>query len=165
MPALDFTYSRQDCLRAWRRHFKEKMKLPLDLLAAAVLAAFGSWQWWLEGPSVLSIAAIALAATLALIVVAALYVVPAMAYRRDEKLKRPYHLRFGEDEIEFRTDSLTSRLGWQLYTNALIDDHSYLLYYGNAQFTIIPKRTIPDIESQREFEQLLEKKIHAIIRR
>lgn len=113
----------------------------------------------------MSIAAFALAGTLALIIISALYVVPQLAYSRDEKLKRPYHLRFAEDGIEFRTDNLDSRLGWLLYTNVLIDHHSYLLYHGNAQFTIIPKHALPDDESRREFEQLLEKKIRTIVRR
>lgn len=100
-----------------------------------------------------------------MIIISALYVVPQLAYSRDEKLKWPYHLRFAEDGIEFRTDNLDSRLGWLLYTNVLIDHHSYLLYQGNAQFTIIPKHALPDDESRREFEQLLEKKIRTIVRR
>lgn len=79
-----------------------------------------------------------------MIIISALYVVPQLAYSRDEKLKWPYHLRFAEDGIEFRTDNLDSRLGWLLYTNVLIDHHSYLLYQGNAQFTIIPKHALPD---------------------
>lgn len=70
-----------------------------------------------------------------------------------------YHLLFAEDGIKFTTDNLDSRLGWQLYTNVLIDRHSYLLYHGNAQFTIIPKHALRDDESRREFEQLLEKNI------
>jgi YcxB-like protein len=165
MVALDFNYSQQDCLRAWRRHFKERMKLPLDLVGVAVLAVFGCWQWWLDGPSGLSIAALTLAAVFALIIMSALYLVPLMVYRRDEKLKRSYHLRFGEDAIEFSTDNLDSRLGWELYTNVLIDRHSYLLYYGNVQFTIIPAHALRDDESRREFEQLLQKKIQNIVRR
>lgn len=121
MVALDFNYSKQDCLRAWRRHFKERMNLPLDLVAIAVVSAFGAWQWSVDGPSALLLGAFALAGTLALIVTSALYFVPQMAYRRDEKLRRPYHLIFAEDGIEFTTDNLNSRLGWQPRARAVYD--------------------------------------------
>jgi hypothetical protein len=73
MVTLDSNCSQQDCLRAWRRHFKERTRLPLDLVAVAVLAAFGARQWLVDGASALSVAALALAGTLALITVRPLY--------------------------------------------------------------------------------------------
>ncbi len=165
MVTVDFTYSQQDCLRAWRRHFRERMNLPLDIGVGAVLAAIGLWQWWTQGLRGLSLAALGSAAALALLVLSALYFVPLIAYRRNAKLKQPYHLRFAEEGIEFRTDNIESRLGWELYSRALIDHHSYLLYHGKAEFTIIPKRVLPDEESRRRFERLIESKVQAIIRR
>jgi hypothetical protein len=165
MVALDFNYSQQDCARAWRRHFREKMKLELDLIAVGVLAAIGCWQWRADGPTWQSVGALALAVALALIILSALCFAPLIAYSRDEKLKRPYHLRLAEDGIEFRTDNLDSRLGWQVYSSVLIDRHSYLLYYGSAQFTIVPKHALGDDESRREFEQLLRTKIQTIVQR
>ena len=86
-----------------------------------------------------------------------------MAYHGDEKLKRPYQLRFSEDGIEFKTENLSSQLGWQMYTNVLIDRNSYLLYHGKRQFTIIPKHVLPDDRSRIEFEQLIQMKIPAVI--
>ena len=165
MVAVNFTYSKQDCLRAWRRHLKERLNLPLDLAVIAIVAAFGIWQWRVDGPTVLSVAALGLACVLGLLIASALYFVPLMAYRRDAKLKRPYHLRFSEDGIEFETDNLSSQLGWQMYTNVLIDRHSYLLYYGKAQFTIVPKHVLPDDRGRSKFEHLLQMKIPAVIRR
>lgn len=164
MIALDFTYSQQDCLRAWRLHFKEKLNLPLDFAAIAVLVVLGLWQWRAEGPTVLVVAALASAGALGLLIAAAVYFVPLMAYRRDEKRKRPYHLCFSEDGIEFKTDNLSSQLGWQMYTNALVDRNSYLLYYGKEQFTIIPKHVLPG-DRHREFDELVQAKIPAVIRR
>jgi YcxB-like protein len=163
--ALDFTYTQQDCLRAWRRHFREMMKLRLDFLAAAGLAALGLWQWRAEGLSAWSIVALCSAAALALIILSALYFVPLMAYRRDDKLRRPYHLRFGEDGIEFRTDNLDSRIGWELYNRVLIDGYSYLLYHGKAQFAIVPKHVLQDDATSQRFERLLESKIKTVVRR
>ena len=143
----------------------EKLNLPLDVLAVTVVAGWGLWQWWAEGLSAWPITALCLAATLALIILSALYFVPAMAYRRDEKLRRPYHLKFTDDGIVFRTDNIDSRLGWEIYNSVLVDRYSYLLYHGKAQFTIVPKHVLPDDGSGQRFERLLESKIKSVVRR
>jgi hypothetical protein len=52
-----------------------------------------------------------------------------------------------------------------MYSRALIDAYSYLLYYGPRSYTIIPKRIFQNSEQQAAFEQLLTQKIPQILRR
>jgi hypothetical protein len=47
----------------------------------------------------------------------------------------------------------------------LIDAHSYILYYGTRQFTVLPKRVFQSIEQQQAFEQLLTHHVSLIVRR
>lgn len=68
---LDLTCSEQDCVRAWRRHFKERLNLPLDLAMIAVVAAFGLWTWWIDGATVLSVIAFGLAGALGVLIASA----------------------------------------------------------------------------------------------
>jgi hypothetical protein len=42
-----------------------------------------------------------------------------------------------------------------MYTSALIDAYSFMLYYGSEQFTVIPKRVFQDISQRQTFEKLL----------
>jgi hypothetical protein len=162
---LNFNYSRQDCVRAWRRHFREKLNLPLDLAVVILLAALGLFQWYANGLGVVVLVLLGLSTALALIVALALFVIPQLAYQRNDKLKQAYHLQFSEDAICFKTRSVDSRLEWGLYSRLLIDCHSYLLYYGKDVFSIVPKRVIPDADVRQSFERLLERKLKTIIRR
>jgi len=52
-----------------------------------------------------------------------------------------------------------------MYSRALIDEHSYVLYYGSRQFTVIPKRVFQNAEQQQIFEQLLTQHVSKIARR
>jgi hypothetical protein len=110
MVVLDFTYTQQDCLRAWRRHYLEKLNIPLDLVGMALLAGFGLLKWHANGLVMASVVPLLLGGSLALIVGMALFAIPHPVYRRSQKLKQAYHLKFSEDGIEFNTDSLESRL-------------------------------------------------------
>lgn len=162
---LDFNYSQRDCVRAWRRHFREKLNLALDLVAIVVLAAFGLFQWRASGFGLAALVSLAMSAALALIVVIALFAIPQLAYRKSDKLKQPYHLEFSEDAIEFRTRDIESRLQWHLYGRVLIDRHSYLLYHGKDEFTIVPKWVFANRDARQAFERLLERKVKTVVRR
>ena len=50
--------------------------------------------------------------------------------------------RFSAAGIHFRTTHIDSRLDWGMYSRALIDEHSYVLYYGSRQFLVIPNECV-----------------------
>jgi hypothetical protein len=52
-----------------------------------------------------------------------------------------------------------------MYSRALVDAHSYVLYYGSRQFTVIPKRVFQSADQRQAFEQLLTERISQIVRR
>src|SRR6266567_2841709 len=99
MVVLDFNYTQQDCLRAWRRHYLERLNIPLDMAAMALLAGFGLLQWHANGLVIASVFPLVLSGSLALIVGMALFAIPQLVYRRSQKLKQAYHLNFSEDGI------------------------------------------------------------------
>ncbi|MFN0056781.1 MAG: YcxB family protein [Planctomycetales bacterium] len=74
-------------------------------------------------------------------------------------------MEFSSEGIYFRTAQVDSRLQWTVYTLALVDAHSYVLYYGTRQFTVIPKRVFQNSEQQQAFEQLLTQHVARIVRR
>jgi len=47
-----------------------------------------------------------------------------------------------------------------MYSRALVDAHSFVLYYGSRSFTVIPKRVFPTAEQQQAFEKLLARMSH-----
>jgi hypothetical protein len=139
--------------------------LPLDLFAIIAATAFGLFQWYDSGFGLAALVSLAASAALAIIVVLALFVIPHLAYRKRDKLKQPYHLQFSEEAIEFSTRSIESRLQWHLYGRVIIDRHSYLLYHGKDEFTIVPQRVFVNPEDRQTFERLLDRKVKTVVRR
>ena len=97
--------------------------------------------------------------------VAAFMVIPPLIFRREPKFRDDYSLTFSPEGIHFRTALFDSQLQWSMYSRALVDAHSYVLYYGSRQFTVIPKRVFQSAEQQQAFEQLLTQHVSQIVRR
>jgi len=162
---LSFRYAESDYVRALRAHYATHLRLPLDIAVTVILAGAGAYL--LRSPSLrwLGITGIVLAVLFALLLVAAFMVIPPLAFRREPKFRDDYSLTFSPEGIHFRTAHIDSRLQWSMYSRALVDAHSYVLYYGTRQFTVIPRRVFESIEQQQAFEQLLAQRISRIVRR
>jgi hypothetical protein len=102
------------------------------------------------------------AVVFALLLVAAFTVIPSLVFRREQKFRNDYSLTFSPEGIHFRTVHIDSQVQWDMYSRVLIDAHSYVLYYGWNQITVIPKRVFQSAEQQQAFEQLLTKHISQI---
>ena len=159
---LLFRYSEQDFVRAMRAHYAARLRVRLDVVVALATAACGIYLWRSPESRMLGIFLVGLSATLALILVLAFAILPAMLFRREPKLRDEYALTFSSEGIHFRIDHIDSQLQWSLYNRALIDDYSFLLYYGTGSFSIIPKRVFHTTEQRTEFRELVAKKIPEI---
>jgi hypothetical protein len=99
------------------------------------------------------------------ILIAAFMIIPPLAFRREPKFRDEYSLAFSPEGIRFRTAHIDSQLQWSMYSRAVVDAHSYVLYYGSRQFTVIPKRVFQNAEQLLAFEELLGERISQIVRR
>ena len=162
---LSFRYAESDYVRAFRAHYASRLRLRLDIVVTIALLGIGVYLW--RSPSLhwLGIACIVIAVVFALMLVAAFTVIPPLAFRREPKFRDDYSLTFSPEGIHFRTAHVDSQLQWSMYSRALIDAHSYVLYYGSRQFTVIPKRVFQSVEQQQAFEQLLAQRVSQIVRR
>jgi hypothetical protein len=162
---LSFRYSESDYTRALRAHYASRLRLRLDIVVALVLAGIGTYLWRSPGLHWLGVGCVLIAALFALMLVSAFTVVPRIAFRREPKFRDDYALTFSPDGIHFRTVHVDSQLQWSMYSKALVDAHSYVLYYGSRQFTVIPKRVFQSAEGREAFEQMLAQHIPQIVRR
>ncbi len=53
------------------------------------------------------------------------------------KTKSEYQLRFDNDAIRFKTDTIDSTLQWSTYHSWLRDNEFYILYHGSKEMTVI----------------------------
>ena len=162
---LSFRYAENDYVRAMRAHYASQLRLPLDILVIIVLIGVGAYLW--RSPSLhwLAVAGISLAVVFALMLIAAFRVIPTVAFRREPKFRDDYSLAFSPEGIHFRTAHIDSQLQWSMYSRVLIDAHSYVLYYGSRQFTVIPKRVFQSADQRQAFEQMLTERSSNIVRR
>ena len=162
---LSFRYAENDYVRALRAHYASQLRLPLDILVIVALIGAGACFWRSPNLHWFAVAGIALAVVFALMLIAAFTVIPALAFRREPKFRDDYSLAFSPEGIHFRTAHIDSQLQWSLYSRALIDAHSYVLYHGPRQFTVIPKRVFQSADQRQAFEQMLAERIPNIVRR
>jgi YcxB-like protein len=162
---LSFRYLESDYVRALRAHYASRLRLPLDIVVTVVLAGIGTYLWRSSNLHWLGLACVVISVGFTLMLVAAFTVIPPLVFRREPKFRDDYSLTFSPEGIHFRTAHIDSELQWSIYSRALIDAHSYVLYYGSRQFSVIPKRVFQSVEQQQAFEQLLTQHVSQIIRR
>lgn len=162
---LSFRYLESDYVRAMRSHYASRLRLKLDIPVVLMVAAFGIYLWHSSTVQWLGVICVISSAVFALILVAAFFVVPYLAFRREPKFLADYSLTFSPDGIHFRTAHIDSQLKWSTYSHALVTSHSYVLYYGAHLFTVIPKRVFQSGEQQECFELLLSQHVSRVVRR
>jgi hypothetical protein len=162
---LTFRYEENDYVRALRAHYASHLMLRLDIVGTIIVGIAGAFLLGSARLHWLGVACVVIAVVFALLLIAAFTVIPRLIFRREPRYRDEYSLTFSSDGIHFRTAHIDSQLKWSMYSRALIDAHSYLLYYGGRQFTLIPKRVFQNAEQQQSFEQLLTQQISQIVRR
>jgi hypothetical protein len=161
---LAFRYIETDYVRALRAHYAARLRLRLDVVVVAALIGIGAYLWQSPSSHWFGVTCVSIAVLFSLMLAAAFTVIPPLAFRREPKFRDEYSLAFSPEGIHFRTAHIDSQLQWSMYSRALIDAHSYILYYGTRQFTVIPKRVFQSAEQQQTFESLLTRHVSEIVR-
>jgi hypothetical protein len=159
---LSFRYAEQDYVRAMRAHYASRLRLPLDIAVIAGGAVVGAYEWR-SGSHGFGLTLLCVSGIFALMLVAAFAVIPTIAFRSQPKFRDDYSLSFSPQGIHFQTAHIDSDLKWGMYTSALVDAYSFILYYGSQQFTVVPKRVFQDVSQRQTFEQLLVQNVSKVV--
>ena len=146
-----------------RAHYASHMRLWLDIVILVVAGVTGAYLWQSPNLRRLSLAALTVSGIFGLMLIAAFVVIPPLVFRREPKFRDEYSLKFSEEGIHFNTAHIDSQLRWSMYSRALVDSHSYVLYYGTRSFTVIPKRVFQNPEELRTFDELLVRHVPKIV--
>jgi len=152
-------------VRAMRSHYASHLRPRLDIVMTVGLAVLGAYFWRSPSSHWFGVVAVGASAVFGLILVAAFIVIPPLVFRHQPKFRDEYSLKFSPEGIHFQTAHIDSHLEWSIYSRALVDAYSYVLYYGTQTFTIIPKRVFQNAEQQGAFEQLLVERVPKIVRK
>jgi len=162
---LSFHYRESDYVRAVRAHLYSRLRLWLDIAGIIIVAGLGALFWKSSDPQWLGVTAVVVALGFAVFLIAGFTIIPSIAFRREPKFRDDYSLNFSREGIHFRTSHLDSHLEWAMYSRALIDANSYILYYGSRHFTVIPTRAFESAEQRQAFDRLVTAHVPEIVRR
>ncbi len=158
---LKFRYLESDYVRALRAHYASRLRLRLDIAVIAAVVLLGAYEIR-SGSGAFGTMMVCLAALFGMMLLAAFFIIPKLAFRREPKFRDDYALTFSTEGIHFQTAHVDSQLQWSMYTNALVDEQSFILYYGTRQFTVIPKRVFRDNAEREAFQELLARNISRV---
>ena len=161
---LTFLYTEQDFTRAYRLHFRHKLRLKTDIALIIVLSILGAFLWRSPEDQVYAIVAFCSSSFLALMLFTVFVIIPKRIYRREPKHRDECSLAFSSDGIQFHTAHIDSNIAWSLYSHAIINSNTYNLYYGHSSLSIIPMRVFVSIDQKNLFDQLIPEKIPKITR-
>jgi len=162
---LTFRYTERDFVRAYRLHFRHKLRLKTDIAVVTAVTLFGGFLWNSSGVRDYAIVMFCCSAILVGLLFTAFVIVPPRLYQREPKHRDEYSLVFASDRIQFHTIHIDSNIEWELYTHAIVDANSYNLYYGSSSLSIIPTRVFESSEQRNSFDQLISQKIPKISRK
>ncbi|HKW87319.1 MAG TPA: YcxB family protein [Candidatus Acidoferrales bacterium] len=163
--SLTFRYQQGDYARAMRAHYVTRLWLWLDLPVIAVVGGLGLYLWRSAAMRGFGIFLVSIAIAFALVLIWAFFVMPIWIFRSQPKFMDEYQLTFSPAGIHFHTAHIDSELQWKMYTRALVDGKSYVLYYGSQTFTLVPKRVFESDEQRDAFEKLLTQNVKQIVRK
>ena len=78
-----------------------------------------------------------------------------LEFQRNPKYQEEYQLTFTPQRIHFRTASIDATLQWTHYEQVIESQNLFLLMYGKALYTLIPKRCFHSSEEVDRFRTLL----------
>jgi len=162
---LSFRYAKSDIVRAMRLHYASRMRPRLDIVVAVGLALAGAYLLRSQDSHWSGVFAMCASAALILMLLAAFVILPPLAFRLEPKYRDDYSLIFSPEGIHFRTVHIDSQLQWSLYSRALVDAYSYILYSGSRTFSVIPRRVFESSEQERAFEELLAQHVGKIVKK
>jgi hypothetical protein len=156
---VTFTFTRDEYVRAMKRHYKTALNVRRDVVAGVAGIAVGlylalasnfGWIGWLS---------FGVGASLLTLVAYAIFVLPSMIYNSQPKLKNQYRLSFSDDGIGFKTDGIDSTLQWSLYQSWRSDNEFYIMYYGKRNLSVIPRRVLTVGDADSRLLEMLERNV------
>lgn len=140
-----------------KRHYRSALKIGRDLVAGLLAIAGGTFLLLSSSDQWTAWTLIVAGAALLLMLAYAIFLLPAMIYRSQPKLKDEYSLTFADDGIGFRTNSIDATLQWAIYQSWLFDDDFYIMYHGRRDVSVIPRRALSADDDSRLRELLTAK--------
>jgi hypothetical protein len=154
-----FTNTEKEYGDALRFYYGRSLKTKIDVTVSIGLICFAITKYLLWGYSETTLYTFAIGAIFLGLLFFLNYVLPKIHFRQQPKFREQYRLWFSDEGISFKTNSVDSMLKWTHYHEVWEGPKFFLLIYGKAAFSIIPKRVFVNKDQENAFRTLLEKHV------
>jgi hypothetical protein len=156
---LRFRFTEAEYVSAIRAYMLSKRRVAFFLGLASLVTLLGIYFLLTQSDSAATISFLCTGTFLFGLIATSLGILPHRRFQGNPQFRSEYHLVFAEDGIVFQTDQIDSTLKWNIYKEALETKNFYLLAYGEAAISVIPKRAFNSAEQETNFKDLLTRKV------
>ncbi|QDV26756.1 YcxB family protein [Aureliella helgolandensis] len=150
-----FTITRNEYVRAMRRHHRTRIQPVRDVIGGVLAALAGAYVLSSSESKLLGYILIVLGVILLSMIAYIKFIIPAKIYQAAKrKLSSEYWIQFRGDGMRFRYSDVDSSLKWSVFSSWLRDNEFYILYHDGIGCSVIPRRALHDGEDERLSELL-----------
>lgn len=159
---LDIQFTFAEFARSRRTLLTKTYIRPIDPLICIGLLCWGLYQLMRGTAMWLDYLFIGIAFVYFGLVGFSLFVMPAIMFRRDAKLRQVFVLTIEEAQITLESGGERREFRWSEYHKALNTKDYYFLIYGTKTVHTIPKRVFADQTEADVFESLVKSKLSLV---
>jgi hypothetical protein len=160
---INYKNNEKEYGRVMCKYYSKSISTKFDILISILLILSGISSWSYYGYSSLWLVMLLAGLVFLILMILANFIMPAVQFKMQSKFKDEYFLEFNEEDINFKTEQLNSKLGWAYYNEVRESAEVFYLFYGKSMFTFIPKRAFLNIEQESQFRELIKRKINSPI--
>jgi hypothetical protein len=153
---LKFQYTKEEYVKAYRLYLLVDHVTAGKFARGCVLlfSAFSIYYLFSSGFSTLGVLCCALSSVAIAIELMLYFYIPHRNFVNSPKLQEGYLLIFSPDEIIFKTQSIDSKLKWDIYSAIWESRDFYFLVQQSKNYTLVPKRVFKNSGEQEIFKSL-----------
>jgi hypothetical protein len=153
---VDFQYEKNEYISAFREYlFKSKIIRKRDLALVGVMSAAEVFLLAKTGISIYSIIIGVILCFYAVIFGLLYFYQPLHVFKNSPKLHQRYTLTFTENNLQFKTNGISSDLKWNIYHELWSCRNFYYLIQAKNIYTIVPKRAFKNAGELQAFDKIL----------
>jgi hypothetical protein len=152
---LKFQYTKEEYVKAYRLYLlADRVTGKFARGFVLLFSVFSIYYLFSSGFGTLGVLCCALSSVAIAIELMLYFYIPHRNFVNSPKLQEGYILIFSPDEIIFKTQSIDSKLKWDIYSAIWESRDFYFLVQPSKNYTLVPKRVFKNSDEQEIFKSL-----------
>lgn len=155
MVKINLNYSSLEIIAAWRFHYKKMISLRKNFGYSVAASLFSLASWKVIGTPLFTISFLIIAILLFFTPVFVIFILPIIIYKVNKEKYKEFRFEFDENNLAITNSSITTVYRWTQFFRVSENYYLMLIYYGENQFIILPKRCFKNVLDLAELRKIL----------